>query len=142
MQVVSGPTGKERVHFKAPATKRLDPEMGIFLDWFNENTEGDWVEKAELAHLWFVTIHPFEDSNGRIARAIADMAPRAIRTKFATVLQHVRPESARACGLLRHSGADAESDDGHHAVGGLVFAGFCKIWGVPSTEQKLPSGLY
>jgi Fic family protein len=74
MQVVSGPMGKERVHFEAPAAKRLDPEMGTFLDWFNGSSEGDWVVKAGLAHLWFVTIHPFEDGNGRIARAIADMA--------------------------------------------------------------------
>jgi len=74
MQVVSGPMGKERVHFEAPAAKRLDPEMRTFLDWFNGNTEGDWVVKAGLAHLWFVTIHPFEDGNGRIARAIADLA--------------------------------------------------------------------
>src|SRR5664279_4429237 len=74
MQVVSGPMSKERVHFEAPAAKRLGPEMGTFLDWFNGNTEGDWVVKAGLAHLWFVTIHPFEDGNGRIARAIADLA--------------------------------------------------------------------
>src|ERR1700690_787842 len=74
MQVVSGPMGKERVHFEAPAAKRLDPEMGTFLDWFNGNTEGEEVVKAGLAHLWFVTIHPFEDGNGRIARAIADLA--------------------------------------------------------------------
>src|SRR5882762_2225137 len=58
MQVVSGPMGKERVHFEAPAAKRLDPEMGTFLEWFNGNTEADWVVKAGLAHLWFVTIHP------------------------------------------------------------------------------------
>src|SRR6266853_141829 len=74
MQVVSWAMGKERVHFEAPVAKRLDPEMETFLDWFNGNTEGDWVVKAGLAHLWFVTIHPFEDGNGRIARAIADMA--------------------------------------------------------------------
>jgi len=74
MQVVSGAMGKERVHFEAPAAKRLDPEVGTFLNWFNGNTEGDWVVKAGLAHLWFVTIHPFEDGNGRIARAIADMS--------------------------------------------------------------------
>lgn len=74
MQVVSGPMGKERAHFEAPAAKRLDREMGAFLDWFNGSSEGDWVVKAALAHLWFVTIHPFEDGNGRLARAIADMA--------------------------------------------------------------------
>ena len=74
MEVVSGAMGRERIHFEAPAAKKLDPEMGAFLDWFNGNTEGDWVVKAGMAHLWFVTIHPFEDGNGRIARAIADMA--------------------------------------------------------------------
>jgi Fic family protein len=74
MEVVSGAMGKERIHFEAPAAKKLDPEMGAFLDWFNGNTEGAWVVKAGMAHLWFVTIHSFEDGNGRIARAIADMA--------------------------------------------------------------------
>jgi Fic family protein len=78
MQVVSGPMGKECVHFEAPAAKRLNPEMETFLDWFDGNTEGDWVGKAALAHLWFVTIHPFEDGNGRIARAVVDMALGAI----------------------------------------------------------------
>src|SRR6202158_2627890 len=73
MQVVSGPMGKERVHFEAPAAKRLDPEMGAFLDWFNGSSEGDWVVKAGLAHLSFVTIHSFEAGDGRMARAISDM---------------------------------------------------------------------
>jgi Fic family protein len=74
MQVVSGPIGKERVHFEAPATPRVDQGMNAFLDWFNTNTDIDPVMKASLAHLWFVSIHPFDDGNGRIARAIADMA--------------------------------------------------------------------
>jgi len=73
MQVVSGPIGKERVHFQARAAKRLDSEMQAFLDWFNANADIDLVLKAGLAHLWFVTIHPFDDGNGRITRAIADM---------------------------------------------------------------------
>jgi Fic family protein len=74
MQVVSGPVGKEHVHFEAPAAPRLDGEMAAFLDWFNTPAGIDAVLKAGLAHLWFVTIHPFDDGNGRIARAIADMA--------------------------------------------------------------------
>lgn len=74
MQVVSGPIGRERVHFEAPKADRLAAEMKSFLDWFNQSQEIDAVVKAALAHLWFVTIHPFEDGNGRIARAIADMA--------------------------------------------------------------------
>lgn len=74
MQVVSGPVGREHVHFEAPAAKRLETEMKAFLDWFNAEQGQDPVIKAALAHLWFVTIHPFEDGNGRIARAIADLA--------------------------------------------------------------------
>jgi Fic family protein len=74
MQVVSGPIGNERVHFEAPKAGRLAGEMGSFLDWFEGNDSIDPVLKAGLAHLWFVTIHPFDDGNGRIARAIADMA--------------------------------------------------------------------
>jgi Fic family protein len=73
MQVVSGPVGKERVHFEAPDAKRLPREMKAFLKWFNRPGDTDPVLKAALAHLWFVTIHPFNDGNGRIARTIADM---------------------------------------------------------------------
>lgn len=74
MQVVSGRVGRERVHFEAPAANRLHAEMKRFLKWFNNRDAVDPVLKAGLAHLWFVTIHPFDDGNGRIARAIADMA--------------------------------------------------------------------
>ncbi|OGQ84140.1 MAG: cell filamentation protein Fic [Deltaproteobacteria bacterium RIFCSPLOWO2_12_FULL_60_19] len=74
MQVVSGALGRERVHFEAPAAKRLKKEMTAFLKWFNGRDGTDPVLRAGLAHLWFVTVHPFEDGNGRIARAIADMA--------------------------------------------------------------------
>jgi Fic family protein len=73
MQVVSGPIGREHVHFEAPEAKRLDEEMKSFLEWFNADQPIDLLIKAAVAHLWFVTIHPLEDGNGRIARAIADM---------------------------------------------------------------------
>lgn len=73
MQVVSGAVGRERVHFEAPAAARLEEEMGRFLEWFNSGIAVDPVLKAGMAHLWFVTIHPFDDGNGRIARAIADL---------------------------------------------------------------------
>ncbi len=73
MQVVSGPIGHEHVHYEAPQAGLLPAEMKAFLDWFNGGEEADPVLKAGIAHLWFVTIHPFEDGNGRIARAIADM---------------------------------------------------------------------
>jgi len=74
MQVVSGPVGRERVHFEAPAAGRLEVEMQRFLEWFNGDAAMEPVLKAALAHLWFVTIHPFDDGNGRIARAIADLS--------------------------------------------------------------------
>ena len=74
MQVVSGPIGRERVHFLAPSAARVATEMNSFLAWFNEPGPTDPVIKAALAHLWFMTIHPFDDGNGRIARAIADLA--------------------------------------------------------------------
>ena len=74
MQVVSGIIGREKVHFEAPEASRLDSEMQSFLAWFHSTGDLDPVLKAGIAHLWFVTIHPFEDGNGRIARAIGDMA--------------------------------------------------------------------
>lgn len=74
MQVVTGPVGRETVHFEAPAADRLEAEITRFLDWFNSPPAIDPVLKAAVAHFWFVTIHPFEDGNGRIVRAIADMA--------------------------------------------------------------------
>ncbi|MBI3288188.1 MAG: Fic family protein [Elusimicrobia bacterium] len=74
MQVVSGAMGRERVHYEAPPASRLDREMAVFLDWANRTGDMDPVLRAAQAHLWFVTIHPFDDGNGRIARAIADWA--------------------------------------------------------------------
>jgi Fic family protein len=74
MRVVSGAIGREKVHYEAPAAGRLVAEMKSFLEWFNAEDNTDPVIKSALAHLWFVTIHPFADGNGRIARAIADMS--------------------------------------------------------------------
>jgi Fic family protein len=73
MQVVSGPMGKEKVHYQAPSSERIEVEMTSFLDWFENEHEIDLVLKAAIAHLWFVTVHPFDDGNGRITRAITDM---------------------------------------------------------------------
>ena len=73
MQVVSGPLQRDKVHFEAPAAAQIPGEMKAFLKWFNAPADGDAVMKAALAHLWFVTLHPFDDGNGRIARAIADL---------------------------------------------------------------------
>ena len=73
MKVVSGNFGKEKIHFVAPTAERVEAEMEIFLKWLNEDTKLDLVLKSMIAHFWFVTIHPFDDGNGRIARAILDM---------------------------------------------------------------------
>jgi len=73
MQVVSGPVGKQRVHYQAPDADRVPEEMARFLEWF-EGQSDDPVIKAAIAHIWFVSIHPFDDGNGRIGRAIMDMA--------------------------------------------------------------------
>jgi Fic family protein len=73
LQVVSGALGKEKVHFEAPHSSLVAKEMKVFLEWFNSDSKMDLVLKAAVAHLWFVTIHPFEDGNGRIARALTDM---------------------------------------------------------------------
>jgi Fic family protein len=74
MQVVSGPVGREKVHYEAPPADRVPDETAKFLRWFEQPGDIDPLLIAGLAHLWFVTIHPFDDGNGRIARAIADMA--------------------------------------------------------------------
>ncbi|MFH0702893.1 MAG: Fic family protein [bacterium] len=73
MQVVSGPIGKETVHFQAPNPTCIEAEISRFIEWFNDSNELDNILKAAVAHLWFVTLHPFDDGNGRIARALSDM---------------------------------------------------------------------
>lgn len=73
VDVVSGHMGKETVHFEAPPAEIVDHEIGLFLEWINHTVPVDPVLKAAIAHLWFVTIHPFDDGNGRIARAIGDL---------------------------------------------------------------------
>ena len=97
MQVVSGPVGRERVHFVAPPAKRLKSEMRRFLDWFNADEATEPVLKAAQAHLWFVTIHPFDDGNGRIARAITELAlARSERSpqRFYSLSAQIREERA------------------------------------------------
>lgn len=73
MQVISQQRGRERIHFQAPAAQRLDAEMAQFLTWLAQPTAVDPILKAGIAHLWFITLHPFEDGNGRLARAISDL---------------------------------------------------------------------
>ena len=106
MQVVSGPVGRERVHFEAPAAARLEEEMQRFLEWFNGDTTMEPVIKAALAHLWFVTIHPFDDGNGRIARAIADMSlarSEGSSHRFYSMSAQIRDERGEYYGILERT---------------------------------------
>ncbi len=103
MQVVSGPVGRERVHYEAPAAGSVDREMRAFVAWFNKPDSVDPVLRAALAHLWFVTIHPFDDGNGRIARAIADMAlarSEGTPQRFYSMSAQIRMERAAYYGIL------------------------------------------
>lgn len=106
MQVVSGPVGRERVHFEAPEAARLGDEMRRFLDWFNTDVTTEPVMKAALAHFWFVTIHPFDDGNGRIARAIADMAlarSEASAQRFYSMSAQIRAERTEYYRILERT---------------------------------------
>jgi Fic family protein len=95
MQVVSGPMGKEKIHFQAPDSERIASEIEKFLSWFESEHETDLVLKAAIAHLWFVTIHPFDDGNGRITRTITDMtlarSDKSIR-RFYSMSAQIRVE--------------------------------------------------
>ncbi|MDO8959913.1 MAG: Fic family protein [Rhodocyclaceae bacterium] len=106
MQVVSGSVGRRRVHFEAPPARLLDAEMAQFLAWFNTGGEPDPVVKAGLAHLWFVTLHPFDDGNGRIARAVGDMAlARAEKSaqRFYSLSAQIQRERKDYYDMLEHS---------------------------------------
>jgi len=98
VQVISGAVGKERVHFEAPEATKIEREVDAFLTWFDsDRSESDWIVTAALAHLWFVTIHPFEDGNGRIARAISDMSlARSEKSsqRFYSLSSQIRQERA------------------------------------------------
>ena len=106
MQVVSGPIGHERVHFEAPPAAGLDGDMQVFLDWVNAPAETDPLLKAAVAHLWFVTLHPFDDGNGRIARAIADMAlarAESSAERFYSMSSQIRQDRAAYYDILERT---------------------------------------
>ncbi|WPQ60675.1 Fic family protein [Chitinophaga sancti] len=106
MQVVSGGMGREKVHFQAPDADKLDAEMNQFINWFNSENTIDPIIKAAIAHLWFVTIHPFDDGNGRIARAITDMQlARADETsrRFYSMSAQIRTERSAYYDILERT---------------------------------------
>jgi Fic family protein len=107
MQVVSGPIGRERLHYEGPAADRLEQEMTAFLAWFERaGADTDPVLTAGLAHLWFVTIHPFDDGNGRIARTIADLAlarSELSAQRFYSMSSQIRQERAAYYDILERT---------------------------------------
>jgi Fic family protein len=106
MQVVSGAMGKEKVHYQAPDAIVIEKEMNAFIEWLNSEEELDLVIKAGLAHFWFVTIHPFEDGNGRIARAITDMLlskSDGISQRFYSMSAQIRVERKEYYKILEKS---------------------------------------
>ena len=132
MEVVSGPAGKERVHFQAPPAPRLAGEMKAFLKWFNAIADVDPVLKAGLAHLWFVTIHPFDDGNGRIARAIADMALARSENspqRFYSMSAQIRQERGAYYDILE------ETQKGHW-TSRPGWNGSSAVWAAPSMARK------
>ena len=99
--------GREKVHYVAPAPERIDEEMNRFLDWFNSDAHNGYVKSA-IAHLWFVCIHPFDDGNGRIGRAIADMAlsqAEDSKMRFFSISHQTNKDKKT---VLRHIGENAE----------------------------------
>jgi len=103
MQVVSGYIGKEKVHYQAPDASNIESEISNFIKWINNSNELDKVLKAGIAHLWFITIHPFDDGNGRIARALTDMLlARAENTnqRFYSMSAQIRKERKEYYNIL------------------------------------------
>jgi Fic family protein len=106
MQVVSGAMGREKVHYQAPAVKLLKKEMTVFLKWVNAKDSLDPLLKAGLGHFWYVTLHPFEDGNGRMARAVADLLlARADRSpeRFYSMSAQIRNERKKYYDILERS---------------------------------------
>jgi len=106
MQVVSGAIGRERVHYEAPSADKIPAEIETFLEWANQTDGIDPVLRAAVAHLWFVTLHPFDDGNGRIARAIADWAlARSENTsrRFYSMSAQIRKERNAYYDMLEHT---------------------------------------
>ena len=120
MEVVSGPIGRQRVHYTAPPAECLGDEVSRFLEWFQDTRSMEPVLAAGVAHLWFVTIHPFEDGNGRIARAIADMAlarSEESPERFYSMSAQIRRERNAYYDMLE---TNSKRWPGYHRLAGLV----------------------
>jgi Fic family protein len=149
MQVVSGPMGREKVHYEAPEASRLDDEMRAFLDWFNADASAyptlEPVLKAGLAHLWFVAIHPFDDGNGRIARAIADMAlacSEQSAQRFYSLSSQIRQERKDYYNILERTQKGQLSENPLDVTVWLEWFLGCLSRAIESAEDTLASVLH
>lgn len=140
MQVVSGAMGKEKVHFEAPNSALLEEEMELFLNWFKSKEKIEPVIKAGIAHLWFITIHPFEDGNGRISRAISDMLlARAdgIAQRYYSMSSQIRLDRKAYYEILE------KTQQGNlHVTDWLVWFLNCLLSALKSSETVLNKVLY
>jgi len=140
MQVVSGPMGKEIVHYEAPAASVVAQEMEAFLEWFNAPPKGDPVIRAAISHLWFVTIHPFDDGNGRIARAIADMGlsrSEQSQQRFYSMSSQIRKERKDYYDIL-----EATQKGDSDITDWLLWFLNCLDRAIQGAEETLKSVLY
>lgn len=140
MQVVSGPMGKEKIHYQAPDSERIENEMKAFLFWFENVTDIDLVLKAAIAHLWFVTIHPFDDGNGRITRALTDMllarSDKSVQ-RFYSLSAQIRVERKEYYNILE------KTQKGNLDITDwIVWFLQCLINAIHSTEELLSKILY
>lgn len=140
MQVVSGPIGRELVHYEAPAASLVAKEMDGFLEWFNTPPTGDPVIRAAISHLWFVTIHPFDDGNGRIARAIADMGlsrSEESKQRFYSMSSQIRKERKGYYDIL-----EATQKGDSDITEWLLWFLHCLDRAIEGAEETLASVLY
>lgn len=141
MQVISGPIGRERVHYEAPPAKRVATEMTTFLDWFNDDERNlDPILKAALAHFYFVTIHPFDDGNGRIARAIADMQlarSENSQQRFYSLSGQIRLERKAYYDILERSQRRAAGRDGLDLTDWLLWFITCLTRAIAAADTRL-----
>lgn len=139
MQVVSGPIGFEKIHYQAPEPERVSAEMKRFLEWLNDENAMDPILKAAFSHLWFVTIHPFDDGNGRIARALTEMMlSRADQTskRFYSMSNQIQMDKNNYYDVLEHT----QKDDGDVTEWLLWFLQ-CLEKSIKSTDETLASVL-
>ena len=139
MQVLSGALGKEKIHYQAPPAECLKSEMSRFLDWYNAQDETDGVLKAALAHLYFITLHPFDDGNGRIARALTDSLLARVENasqRFYSMSAQIRKERSGYYDILERT-----QKGSLHITGWMLWFLDCLARAIENTKETLAAVL-